>query len=94
VEVPRLLFEQTQHLVMHSYAPFEVAAMARQSAVEKRSDSQPLLHMCIMTLKVKIHLFVSTIQLHLSGCFGKRNHPEMQKIRIIGFFFENRLHWQ
>jgi len=22
------------------------------------------------------------------------NHPDMQKIRIIGFFFENMLHWQ
>ena len=21
-------------------------------------------------------------------------HPDMQKIQIIGFFFENRLHWQ
>jgi hypothetical protein len=22
------------------------------------------------------------------------NHPDMQKIRIIEFLFENRLHWQ
>jgi hypothetical protein len=22
------------------------------------------------------------------------SRPDMQKIRIIGFFFENRLHWQ
>jgi len=22
------------------------------------------------------------------------SHPDMQNIRIIGFFFENRLHWQ
>jgi len=45
-----------------------------------------------MTLKVKINLFVSTIELRLSGLIGKTNHTEMQEIRIIGFFFENRLH--
>jgi hypothetical protein len=22
------------------------------------------------------------------------SHPDMQKIQMIGFFFENRLHWQ
>jgi len=22
------------------------------------------------------------------------SHPNMEKIRIIGFFFENKLHWQ
>jgi len=25
---------------------------------------------------------------------GTARHTDMQKIRIIGFFFENRLHWQ
>jgi hypothetical protein len=25
---------------------------------------------------------------------GTGSHPDLQKIRIIGFFFENRLHWQ
>jgi hypothetical protein len=36
----------------------------------------------------------STTELHLSGLTGTANHPDMQKIRIIGVFFENRLHWQ
>jgi len=36
----------------------------------------------------------STVELHLSGLIGTTSHPVMQKIRIIGFFFENRLHWQ
>ena len=36
----------------------------------------------------------STAELHLSGLTGKPSHPDMQKIGIIGFFFENRLHWQ
>jgi len=31
--------------------------------------------------------------LHLSGLNGTASHPDMQKIQIIGFFFENRLHW-
>jgi hypothetical protein len=37
---------------------------------------------------------LSTVELHLSGLTGKASHPEMKKIRIIGFFFDNRLHWQ
>ena len=35
-----------------------------------------------------------TVELQLSGIIGKASHPDMQKIRIIGFFFENRLHRQ
>jgi len=34
------------------------------------------------------------VELHLSGLTGTASHPDMQKIRIIGFFFENMLHWQ
>jgi hypothetical protein len=37
---------------------------------------------------------MSTAERHLSGLIGKASHPDMQKIQIIGFFFENRLHWQ
>jgi hypothetical protein len=35
-----------------------------------------------------------TVRLHLYGLIGKAIHPDMQKIRVIGIFFENRLHWQ
>jgi len=28
------------------------------------------------------------------GLIGTARLPDMQKIRIIGFFFENMLHWQ
>jgi len=35
-----------------------------------------------------------TVELHLHGLIGAASHPDTQKIRIIGFFFENRLHWQ
>jgi hypothetical protein len=35
-----------------------------------------------------------TVVLRLSGLIGTASHPDMQKIRKIGFFFENRLHWQ
>ena len=36
------------------------------------------------------------VELHLSGLIWTASHPDMQKkkIRVIGFFFENRLHWQ
>jgi len=36
----------------------------------------------------------STAELHLPDLIGTVNHPDMLKIRIIGFFFESRLHWQ
>ena len=39
-------------------------------------------------------LLALTVALRLSGLIGTASHTDMQKIRIIGFFFENRLHWQ
>jgi hypothetical protein len=36
---------------------------------------------------------LSTVELQLSGLIGTTGHPDMQIIRIIGFFFENSLHW-
>ena len=36
----------------------------------------------------------STVELHLSGLSGTASHPDMQKISIIGFFFDSRLFWQ
>jgi len=35
-----------------------------------------------------------TVELHLSGLIGTASHLDMQKIRIIGFIFQSRLHWQ
>ena len=35
-----------------------------------------------------------TVELHVSGIFGTASHPDMQKIRTIWFFYENRQHWQ
>jgi len=35
-----------------------------------------------------------TAQLHLSALIGTASHPDMQKIRIVVFFFANSLHWQ
>jgi hypothetical protein len=36
----------------------------------------------------------STVELHLSRLTGMASNPEMQKIWKIGFFFENKRHWQ
>jgi len=36
----------------------------------------------------------NSAELHLSGLTGTANHPDMQKIRIIGYFFDKKLHWQ
>jgi len=37
---------------------------------------------------------ISKVELHLSGLTGTESCPNLQKIQIIGFFFENRLQWQ
>jgi hypothetical protein len=37
---------------------------------------------------------LSIIELHLHGFVGLASHPDVRKIRIIGFFLVNRLHWQ
>jgi hypothetical protein len=34
------------------------------------------------------------VELYLSGLIGTASHPDKHKILIIGFFFENLLHWQ
>jgi len=37
-------------------------------------------------------IYLCTAELQLSGLIGTARHPTMQKVRIIGFFFENILH--
>ena len=39
-------------------------------------------------------IYIYPAELHLSGLTGTASHPDTQKVRIIGFFSENRLHWQ
>jgi len=39
-------------------------------------------------------IFLNTAELHLSGIIGTASHLDKQKIRKIGIFFENGLHWQ
>jgi hypothetical protein len=39
-------------------------------------------------------VFINTVQRHLSGLTGTASNPDIQKIRIIGFFFDNMLHRQ
>jgi hypothetical protein len=34
------------------------------------------------------------LESHLSGLTGTVGHPNVKKNRIIGFSFENMLHWQ
>jgi hypothetical protein len=45
-----------------------------------------------MDFSEKCAALESTVELHLSGIIGRASHPVTQKIRIIGFFFGNRLH--
>ena len=36
----------------------------------------------------------SIVELHLFGIIETDSHPDKQNIPIIGFFFDNRLHWE
>jgi len=45
-------------------------------------------------LQSKTFSFLYTAKLHLSGINRTASLPDMQIIRIIGFLFRNRLHWQ
>jgi len=48
-----------------------------------------------MTSEMVLHFFFSsTVELHLSRLIETTSHPDMQKIQIIVFFFENMLHWK
>jgi len=44
--------------------------------------------------KLSYVIYSSTVELHLSGLIWTANHSDMQKIRIIEFFFEKWLCWQ
>jgi len=44
--------------------------------------------------KINIALKTTTGELHFYGIIGKASHLDMHKIRIIGFFFFNRLFWE
>jgi len=41
-----------------------------------------------------VRLQCAVEQLNLFGLIGKVRHPDLQKIRINGYLFEYRLHWQ
>jgi hypothetical protein len=41
-----------------------------------------------------LYLTLNRVEPHLSGFIGMAKYPDMQKIRVIVFFFESRLHWQ
>jgi len=43
---------------------------------------------------VFILFFYCTVEFHLPGLIGTANYPDMQKIRITAFFFENGQHGQ
>jgi len=34
------------------------------------------------------------VEIDLSRLIGTAKHPDVQKIWVLGLFFENRLHWQ
>jgi len=60
--------------------------------MEAGGSSETLVNL-YQTLRRQISKY-STVELHLSGLTGMACHPNMQKIQITGFLFENRLHWQ
>ena len=67
--------------------------IAMRSAERIRLD-KGFVHKDIYPCVVAIENFrhSNILQLRLSGLIGTVNHPDKQKIWIIGFLFENRLH--
>ena len=50
-----------------------------------------------ITCYIKFEDFLGQVRyrkLHLSGLIGTASRPDMQKIRVIGFLFENTPHWR
>ena len=41
-----------------------------------------------------VYCEVRTVELHLSGLIGTARRPDVPYSQIIGFLFENMLHWQ
>ena len=47
----------------------------------------------VRVLKTIVRNNSTAVERNLSGLIGTSSNPNTQKIRIIGFFFENMLHW-
>jgi len=58
----------------------------------KKCSYTDVLDVLLLEIYILRHV-CSTAELQLSGLIETARRPDMQKIRIIGFFFENRLHW-
>jgi len=48
----------------------------------------------LVTCSAESSTSTDTVERHLSGLSETARHPDTQKIRIIGFFFGNRLNWR
>jgi hypothetical protein len=56
-------------------------------------DVTQIIGLTVLNMRIKLNLR-SRVELQLYGIIGAARHPDKQQIRIIGFFFENRLQWQ
>jgi hypothetical protein len=48
----------------------------------------------VFSIQISLIDLIYPVKLQLPGLIGTAGRPDIQKIRMIGFFFENRLHWQ
>jgi len=64
-----------------------------KSRLQNLTAGWKVLHMRT-AIAVMSRMFPDTEELHLSGLIGTVSQTDMQKMRIIRFFFENRPHWQ
>ena len=48
----------------------------------------------VINAQLRVSVCCITVKFHLTALIGTTRHPDMQKIRIIGVFFENTLLWQ
>ena len=63
-----------------------------QGSLVVRAHILTMLRTKLLHLRSFIEI-TNTVELHLPGLIGTTSHPDMDKIRINGFFFENRLNW-
>jgi len=82
---------------MQMLRSIEMSGTTRQMTQHQvAGDLNPLaLSLQSVSLKVKLQILSNiTVELHLFGLIGTASYPNMQKIRVIDFFSENKLHWQ
>ena len=75
--------------ITSKWAPILTRWLVRKAQAAFQLTMQAVGSLTVADTRLKLN----TVALHLSGLIWTASHPDKHKIRIIGFFSENRLHW-